>query len=97
MFEKEASRIIEEKDIKRVQSLLIARLQLESMLYLEHGKDAIFDVFVEISQQFNGTQYMQGKKDGLRIALALLGNAGMAEFNQGGSHARELPETVGGA
>jgi hypothetical protein len=60
--------------------------------FLSHGKDEIFELFVKIREEFDGSEYMQGKKDGLRTALALLGNSGLDEFNRGGQLARP-PET----
>ena len=52
--------------------------------YLSHARDEIFELFCEIRDKFDGSEYMQGKKDGLRTALALLGMDGMQNFNRGG-------------
>lgn len=65
------------------------RMELSGMQYLSEGKDEIFELFIRIREDFDGTEYMQGKKDGLRTALALLGTPEMAAFNRGNGGARE--------
>jgi len=56
--------------------------------YLANAKHAIFELYMDIRDEFDGSDYMQGKKDGLRLALTLLGNTDLASFNRGGSQAR---------
>lgn len=65
------------------------RLAADSQANLSEGKQAIFDLFVKLRDNFDGSEYQQGKKDGLRTALALLGVDGMEEFNKGQVKARE--------
>ena len=52
--------------------------------FLSSAKNDIFDLFVAVRDGFDGSEYQQGKKDGLRTALALLGNDGLDSFNRGG-------------
>lgn len=59
------------------------RMQLASLEYLLNGKDEIFELLCQVRENFDGTEYMQGKKDGLRTALALLGMPEMLMFNRG--------------
>jgi hypothetical protein len=76
--------------ITRLQAQ-IDTLQLDnaSSEYLSNGKQEIFELFEKIRESFDGSEYQQGKKDGLRLALALLGNPGLEQFNQDGKAARE--------
>lgn len=64
-------------------------MAIESLEYLSNAKDEIFELFQRVRDDFDGSEYMQGKKDGLRIALALLGIPEMLQFNRGGGMARE--------
>lgn len=41
--------------------------------FLSNAKGEIFDLFLKIVEDFDGSEYQQGKKDGLRIALSFLG------------------------
>lgn len=66
------------------------RFAAASQAYLQEGKDAIFELFVKVHENFDGSEYQQGKKDGLRTALALLGIDGMDTFNKGQPKAREI-------
>ena len=52
--------------------------------FLSSAKNDIFDLFVAVRDGFDGGEYQQGKKDGLRTALALLGNDGLDSYNRGG-------------
>lgn len=65
------------------------RLELAGTEYLSDGKFAIFELFVSVHETFDGSEYQQGKKDGLRTALALLGDVEMADFNRGQGKSRE--------
>ncbi len=65
------------------------RMQVAGLEYLEEGKQSIWELFEKVRDEFDGTEYMQGKKDGLRTALALLGTPGMIAFNRGNGGARE--------
>ncbi len=51
--------------------------------FLQQAKQEIFELFEEVREKFDGSEYQQGKKDGLRLALALLGNPEMTKFNRG--------------
>ena len=64
-------------------------LDKASYAFLSTGKDEIFELFERIREDFDESEYQQGKKDGLRSALALLGNPVMESFNRGGRWARE--------
>jgi hypothetical protein len=74
------------KEFTLEQQLMMATASLE---YLSNGKDEIFELLQKIREQFDDTEYMQGKKDGLRTALALLGMPEMLQFNRGGGMGRE--------
>jgi len=57
--------------------------------FLQNAKDEIFTMFEEVRSNFDGSDYQQGEKNGLRIALSILGNVEMIDFNRGNSRARE--------
>jgi hypothetical protein len=65
------------------------RMEIASLKYLADAKDEIFELFASIREGFDGSEYQQGKKDGLRTALALLGMPEMLAFNRGNGGARE--------
>ena len=88
LFENEAREILTHGDIEEIRRGLIARMEKASLEYLQEGRDSIFELFDDVRESFDGSEYQQGKKDGLRIALALLGSVGMENFNRGGSMAR---------
>ena len=71
----------ESRCIMTDKELLSANLE-----FLLNAKQEIFEVFEELRNKFDGSEYQQGKKDGLRIALALLGNPEMMSFNRGGAN-----------
>lgn len=56
--------------------------------FLSNAKFEIFELFVSVSDEFDGSEYQQGKKDGLRTALALLGNPEFIAYNRGNGGAR---------
>ena len=64
-------------------------IELANLKYLQNGKDEIFELFCAVSDEFDGSEYQQGKKDGLRSALALLGMSDMSDFNRGGVRSRD--------
>ena len=64
-------------------------MELGNLDYLRNAKEEIWQLFVATLDEFDGTEYMQGKKDGLRIALALLGVDGLTDYNRGGKMSRE--------
>ncbi len=55
--------------------------------FLSNGRQEIFDLLEAVRAKFDGTEYQQGKKDGLRSALALLGTPEMISLNRGGNQA----------
>ena len=55
----------------REQVAALAR-QSASHDFLSDAKDEIWELFVAVRDDFDGSEYQQGKKDGLRSALALL-------------------------
>ena len=65
------------------------RMRVASLESLSEGKQEIWELFEKVREDFDGSDYMQGKKDGLRIALALLGAPEMIAFNHGNGDARE--------
>ncbi|MCA9371065.1 MAG: hypothetical protein KC680_03845 [Candidatus Peregrinibacteria bacterium] len=65
------------------------RMRVASLESLSEGKQEIWELFERMREEFDGSEYMQGKKDGLRIALALLGAPEMIAFNHGNGDARE--------
>jgi len=74
----------------REQVATLAR-QSASHDFLSDAKDEIWELFVAVRDDFDGSEYQQGKKDGLRSALAILGTPEMASFNRGGGMARPVP------
>ena len=77
-----------ELDTLRTENVRL-RLELAGTEYLSEGKFAIFELFVSVHETFDGSEYQQGKKDGLRTALALLGDVEMADFNRGQGKSRD--------
>jgi hypothetical protein len=65
------------------------RIMTANIEYLQNAKDEIFELFCDVRDKFDGSEYQQGKKDGLRLALALLGMPEMTAFNRGNAGARE--------
>lgn len=55
----------------REQIAALAR-QSASHDFLSDAKGEIWELFVAVRDDFDGSEYQQGKKDGLRSALALL-------------------------
>lgn len=88
LFENEAKKLIEENNVEEVRLCLLARMDKAGLEYLSDGKDKIFELLCEVRDHFDETEYMQGKKDGLRTALALLGNIEMLCLNRGNAMAR---------
>jgi len=70
----------------REQVATLAR-QSASHDFLSDAKDEIWELFVAVRDDFDGSEYQQGKKDGLRSALALLGTPEMIAFNREGGMA----------
>ncbi len=62
------------------QDINLVKANLE---FLQQAKQEIFELFEDVRNNFDGSDYQQGKKDGLRLALALLGNPKWASFNRG--------------
>jgi len=56
--------------------------------FLIEGKDQIWELLIQVGDDFDGSEYQQGKKDGLRTALALLGNVELRPLIRGGGMAR---------
>ena len=59
--------------------------------FLSKGRYEVLELFMDVRDAFDGSEYQQGKKDGLRLTMALLGSPGMASFNRGGGNARKRP------
>jgi hypothetical protein len=59
-----------------------------SLDYLKQAKHNLFETFLAVSDEFDGTDYMQGKKDGLRLAMAVMGDPEWLDFNRGNSRSR---------
>lgn len=57
-------------DKKKISQLEQRNASLE---FLSDMKFEIFEYMIEVTDNFEGTDYEQGKKDGLRIALGFLG------------------------
>lgn len=72
------------------------RLHCASYDFLSDAKDEIWELLIAVRDSFDGSEYQQGKKDGLRSALAILGTPEMASFNRGGGMARPVPGLEGG-
>ena len=70
----------------REQIAALAR-QSASHDFLSDAKGEIWELFVAVRDDFDGSEYQQGKKDGLRSALALLGTPEMIAFNREGGMA----------
>ena len=63
--------------------------EAEDIIYdLQDAKFEILEVFQAVRDAFDGSEYMQGKKDGLRIALSLLGSPDHASLIRGNKNAR---------
>lgn len=55
------------------------RLALE---FYQEAKINIIELLMDIREKFDDSEYQQGVKDGLRKALALLGNPEWISFNR---------------
>lgn len=56
-------------------------------LFLREAKEEIFEYLLEFTEtEFDGSPYTQGKKDGLRIALTILGDDWMKLLATNKSH-----------
>jgi len=75
-----------EEVVKEINTL---KLHIEGLKFLSEGRDDIFELFEKVREEFNGSEHMQGKKDGLRLALSFLGYPDMHNFNRGGSRAKK--------
>lgn len=65
------------------------RLISENYDYLSDQAYEVMELFCSIRDEFDGSEYQQGKKDGLRLALALVsGNPTWKNLNRGGNEAR---------
>jgi hypothetical protein len=71
---------------------MIDQLYKANYEFLASAASEIFELFISTLDEFDGSEYQQGKKDGLRIALALLGNPHWGTFNRGKDNAREVIE-----
>lgn len=68
----------------------IQEFDMETSLdYLSQAKHNLFETFLAVSDEFDGTDYMQGKKDGLRLAMAIMGDPEWLDFNRGNSRSRD--------
>ena len=76
----------QEVECLREQVAALAR-QSASHDFLSDAKDEIWELFVAVRDDFDGSEYQQGKKDGLHSALALLGTPEMIAFNREGGMA----------
>lgn len=85
LFLEQATKMAKEKDIEGIRQALVAQMNLASMEYLSNGKSEIYDLFVAVADRFDGSEYQQGQKDGLRKALALLGNVELLATCRGGA------------
>lgn len=65
------------------QELAQARLRAAGAEFLDNATDKIFELLLEVSENFDGSEYRQGQKDGLRQALALLRDPAWANLNRG--------------
>ena len=89
LFKDEAERLIAAGDVETVRRALVAQMKLAGMEYLENGKNEAWEFFEKFREQFDGSEYQQGKKDGIRTTLAFLGNPELLATNRGGAMGRE--------
>ncbi len=69
---------------------LQARMDKAALEYLTDAKFQIFEYYVAVVDDFDGSEYQQGKKDGLRIAMAMLGNPEHADLMRGRRNGRPV-------
>lgn len=68
----------------------IEEFDMETSLdYLKKAKHNLFETFLVVADEFDGTDYQQGKKDGLRLAMAVMGDPEWLDFNRGNSRSRD--------
>ena len=67
-------------EVERLRKAL--EIEKANRKYLSNGKNEIFELLINVREKFDGTDYQQGKKDGLRSALALLSNPEILSFNR---------------
>lgn len=69
--------------------IIPGKLKVPRLSKAEKARREIYDVYRETLKKFDGSEYQQGKKDGLRIALAILGDTDLIDFVRGGNLGRE--------
>lgn len=74
------------KKLTLQQQLNLANAQLDNY---EEQKDQLLDLFQKVRENFDESEYQQGKKDGIRIALTFFTGNDWVRFNRGGKVARE--------
>lgn len=65
------------------QELAQAKQRAAGAEFLDNAADKIFELFLEVSENFDGSEYRQGQKDGLRQALSLLRDPSWGNLNRG--------------
>jgi hypothetical protein len=55
--------------------------------YYEECSDKLMEMFLKVSNDFDGYDYSQGRKDGIRNALTIFGNTDWNRFNRDGGSA----------
>jgi hypothetical protein len=71
-------------------------MKLAQLEYIEEQIHSFFELFCDFVDEFDGSEYQQGKKDGMRIALSFISDPSWADLNRGGRMGREIRHTIQG-
>ena len=72
------------------------KMKLAQLENIEEQIHSFFELFCDFVDEFDMSEYQQGKKDGMRLALSFLTNdPSWADLNRGGSMAREYTPIQG--
>ena len=71
------------------------QMKLAQLEYIQEQIHSFFELFCDFVDEFDMSEYQQGKKDGMRIALSFISDPSWADLNRGGSMAREYTPIQG--
>jgi len=58
------------------------QMKLDQLEYLRDRIHEFFELFCDFVDDFDGTEYQQGKKDGMRIALSFISDPSWGGLNR---------------
>lgn len=67
----------------------VIQMKLAQLDYINEQIHELFEFFVSFADEFDGSEYQQGKKDGLRVALSFVSDPSWIDFNRGMRNSRQ--------